>query len=309
MLEFFRLAEQTRKPEYRDVPLADLMRQAAKEAGWHTVYVENLQSRTKDQVRYERPFSSAVTAELACRMKAPIMAFLSKRDIDKSTINSYIGYGFFNFIKTYKPDVLDTDEKIKAAIYRSVQNKVDQGNRKEIFRYRESSNKYVNTPKEISMSIRIGNGDNEGDGKELEDYLADTLPSPDLQYMEIEETEELLDIYANSNTQEILLKLLLESGSFGRVSVRGLSLEAGRYPSIREEAIKEIELKIKHQRERAGKTKKDLPEDKERLALDEENISKFIYRKVKKFYRELKSKLIEKYPYLKNNKDAERDLI
>ena len=67
-----------------------------------------------------------MVAELAGRMRPAIMKFLLTVDQDPGTIDSYIGYGFFNFIKTYKPDVHNTDEKIKQALFRSIQNKVCQ---------------------------------------------------------------------------------------------------------------------------------------------------------------------------------------
>lgn len=317
MLEFFRLAEATRNPNLKDIPLSDLMRMAAEEAGWHLEYVANLQNRTKYQVRYERPFSSQVTAELVCRSKNSIMYFLSKRDFDPSTIDSYLGYGFWNFIKTYKPDVHDTDEKIRAAIYRSVQNKVDQGNRKEIFRYRPTndsmgaqagitvkvevdsqgnqtetkvSTRYIKTPKEVSFNTEIFSKDG-SQGGELGDFIPDERYSPLKPALEEDEEDGLVQEYTSSRMQEILLKLLVEAGAHGRFTLKALQEEALHSEDIVEEVIQEIEISIHRAKERAIKKGREF----EDLHITQEMVNNKVARKTKVFYRELKKKLANKY--------------
>lgn len=317
MLEFFRLAEATRNPNLKDIPLSDLMRVAAEEAGWHLEYISNLQNRTKYQVRYERPFSSQVTAELACRLKNSIMYFLSKRNFDPSTINSYIGYGFWNFIKTYKPDIHNTDVKIKAAIYRSVQNKVDQGNRKEIFKYKPTNNsieaqagitvrvevddlgnktetkistKYIKTPKEISFNTEVFGKDG-GQSGELGDFIPDERYSPTRSTLEKDEEDELLEEYTSSRMQEILLRLLVEAGAHGRFSLRALQEEALHSEDLVQEVTHEIEISLHRAKERAIKKGREF----EDLHITQEMVNNKVARKTKVFYRDLKKKLANKY--------------
>ena len=298
MLEFFRMAEQSRVPKYRDIPLHKLMRAAAEQAGWHLEYVPNLQNRNKYQVRYTKPFSSAVTAELACRMRPAIMAFLAKRDIDPKTIDSFVGYGFFNFIKTYKPEVHDTDEKIKAAIYRSVMNKVDQGNRKEIFRYRPTNlideetgepiekkkHKYSNTPREVSINTTVYGKDGD-ESAELQDFIPDDRTGSPLDTLiEEEEIEELVDSLTNKSTEKILLRILIEAGGSGeRMKLKSLIEEALENSSIRDQAIEEITIQIKREQKASGSV--------EEIHITKEMVEKRVEKDIKIFYRNLKHKL------------------
>ena len=300
MLDFFKLARSTRDPSLATKSYVELMEEAAEEAGWHLVYVPNLQNRTKFQVRYERPFSSAVVAELACRMEPTIMGFLRKRDIDPSLIDSFVGFGFFNFIKTYKPEVHNTDEKVQAAIYRSVQNKVDQGQRKEIFRYRPTSSsgdptkkhRYVNTPREVSLSRRAHYKDEEGD--ELGSFIADPLydqPNFCSGFEEAEERGDLIKEYAKTPGQKIFLEILIEAGASGRITIRDLAREAKESPIIRDEARNDLIEAYKSK----GKTEEELTE---------EMIDERVFRKAKAYFRGLREILA---PRLNNSTIGEED--
>lgn len=328
MLEFFRMAEATRLPELKNIPLTELMKSAAEEAGWHLEYVENLQNQNKYQVRYEKPFSSVVVAELAGRMRPAIMKFLLTVDQDPGTIDSYIGYGFFNFIKTYKPDVHNTDEKIKQALFRSIQNKVCQLSRKELFKYRPGYTgtknragedvrncRFKNTPREISYNRPAFNdGDSEA---ELGDFIPDYRPSPMDLYLDQEDSNEVYGEYgASEEVEKLCIEILLEAGNHDKISLKDLKRDV----AIR--LIPKIEIKVTYKkieiledrqaRINGEKRKKENKENQEiQKALDEEyksiqdEIDKLeesinsdvssLNRQVKTFYRKLKAKLAEKY--------------
>lgn len=151
MLEFFRMARAERKFENTGKSLVELVREGWKKAGGKAIYKKELQCKeeSKYQVVFERKYDSAIAAELACRMEPWVMSFLRGREIDFSTIDSHIAYGFFNFIKTCRIEytdkntgevkethLFDTDKSIIAAIQNSIKCKIDQSNRKEIFKYR-----------------------------------------------------------------------------------------------------------------------------------------------------------------------------
>lgn len=309
MLQFFKMAEATRNPLYKDIPLTVLMEDAAERAGWHLEYVPNLQSKTKYQVKYEQKFDSQVVAELACRLRKPIENFLYKRDIDPSTIDSHVGYGFFNFIKTYKPEVHDTDEKICAAIYRSVMNKVDQGNRKETFRYRPTeqadkaqagvkvevkindqgeevetqlSVKYVKTPREISLNMEVeGKGGDQGG--ELGDFIPDNRYSADRLAMDRAEEEEIYEEYSSTKVQKLLLQILMEAGAHGKMTSRELQREAMNDPDIIDEVTQELEDQFYKK-----------PEYAVGIYITEEMVNNRIARETKVFYKNLKERLAAK---------------
>lgn len=304
MFEFFKMAEANRNPLYREIPLHVLMKDAASRAGWYLEFVPNLKSKTKYQVRYQRPFDSEVVAELVCRMRKYIIGFLKKREIDPTTIDSYLGWGFFNFIKTYKPDVHDTDEKIRSAIYRSVQNKVDQSNRKEIFKYRPTDDSlraqngeniprkkengkkkhlYTRTPKEISSNKpRTGKNDEEGD--ELGNFIPDSSPSPLDCYLDQEDREELSKEFTKSRTQEILLNLLIEAGKNGKLALKDLKKEAILNEEILQETFDELKITLE---KREG--------DSVEIHITKEMVYNRVNRKVKTFYKGLKKKLSIKF--------------
>lgn len=305
MLEFFRLAEANRNQEFKNIPLHVLMEGAAEEAGWHLEYVPNLQNKTKYQVRYDRPFSSEVTAELACRLRPVIMKFLSKREIDPLTIDSFVGYGFFNFIKTYKPKVHDTDEKIMAAVYRSVMNKVDQLNRKEIFRYRPTNDslrsmageevvdengnrrsvKYVRTPKEVSLSTPVYGKDGEEDS-EIGNFIPDSY-TPEDAYLDKEGEEDLVEEFgATTDIKKVIIETLVEAGGHGKMTLKELKVTVAIKckPEV-ESLYDEFEILIK-----SGK--KDEADKYEKEVIHPQVSS--IDRQVKNFYRELKKRLAAK---------------
>lgn len=151
MLEFFRMARAERKFENTGKSFVELVREGWKKAGGKAIYNKKLQCKEelKYQVVFERKYDSAIAAELACRMEPWVMSFLRGREIDFSTIDSHIAYGFFNFIKTCRIEytdkitgeikethLFDTDKSIVTAIQNSIKCKIDQSNRKEIFKYR-----------------------------------------------------------------------------------------------------------------------------------------------------------------------------
>lgn len=324
MLEFFRMAEATRLPELRNVPLTELMKSAAEEAGWHLEYVENLQNQNKYQVRYEKPFSSVVVAELAGRMRPAIMKFLLTVDQDPGTIDSYIGYGFFNFIKTYKPDVHNTDEKIKQALFRSIQNKVCQLSRKELFKYRPGYTgtknragedvrncRFKNTPREISYNQPAFNdGDSEA---ELGDFIPDYRPSPMDLYLDQEDSREVHNEYgASKEVEKICIEILLEAGNHGKVTLKDLKIDVAiRLIPETKITYKKIEILEDRQAKINGEKRKNKENSEVLQTLEEEynllqkqieeleesinpQVSS-LNRQVKTFYRKLKAKLAEKY--------------
>lgn len=326
MLDYFRMAHETRKPELKSVPLTELMKSAALEAGWHLEHIDNLQNKNKDAVRYDKPFSSIVTAELSCRLQKSIMKLLQKKDTSSSPIDSYIGWGIFNFIKSYKPDVHNTDEKILAAAYNSVKCKVDQLLRKEIFRHRphhkalvlqtegydslkieiESSGgteeeaenikkyTYVNSPKEVSIHTPSGGKDGE-DSKELGDTLSSgTSPLDEVVYQD--EVEDLVEKYSEDEVQGQIIRILIEAGNSGRVrpgdireEAKGEVIQDGEGNKTYKHSIPGSEI-IRQSVIREIKISMNLAEDAE-VEISEELIEKKMARKIKVFYRQLKKRL------------------
>jgi hypothetical protein len=291
MLEFFKMARGFRKPYFKEMSLVDLMSYGAEEAGCHLEYVANLQNKNKYQVRYNKQFSSAVLAELVCRMEPNVMSILKKRDFDISTIDSYISYGFFNFIKTYKPDVHNTDEKIRNAVYNSVIQKIEQLSRKEKFKYvpgykgvtrrerelaekegREPKARYVNTCKEVSIHTPVYGRDDEQSG-ELGDFIPDSMPTPEEKLINKCEKEELCIRYSDDQFGKILLEVIIDSYSDKRLSVNELKESALNNEDFRELVAKEFGFN---------------PNDNFELPPEFEDK---LYRKIKVFYRNLKKKL------------------
>lgn len=327
MLDYFRMAHETRKPELKFVPLTELMKSAALEAGWHLEHIDNLQNKNKDAVRYDKPFSSIVTAELSCRLQKSIMKLLQKKDTSSLPIDSYIGWGIFNFIKSYKPDVHNTDEKILQAAYNSVKCKLDQLSRKEFFRYRphhkalvlqtegydqlkieiessggtkEDAEKvkkygYINSPKEVSIHTPIGGKDGE-DSKELGDTISSsTSPLDEVVYQD--EVEDLVEKYAEDEVQGQIIRILIEASNSGKVRPGDLREEAKlcNLPGskiIREKVIEEIKISMKV----AGDAE---------VEISEELIEKKVARKIKVFYRQLKKRLAAEYPVEEEDSDDE----
>ena len=282
MIEIFRMAEEQRKSGLAKISLTELMKKAAKEAGWHIVEVPNLNCKDKRQVRYERPFSSAVASELVCRIKLPIYHYLKKRDFDPKTISSHIGYGVFKFIQTYKPEVHNSDEIIMASLFRIIRTKVEQSNRKELFRYRpgyqgvtnrerkmaeeEGRNpkaRYTSAPKEISIFSPIFDEDHE-DSAEMIDFISQ---GPDFS-KEVTERSDLIDGYGEDDLQKEFIQILIDMGQNGKASRPDVVIEAMNNRVI-------ISL-----------IKREFKEEP-----TEEEIRAKLARKVKVFFKEIKEKL------------------
>ena len=289
--QLFKMVKSQRDPRLADKSFVELMSTAAEEAGHHLVYVENLQNANKWQVRYTKPFSSAVTAELLARMEGFILGFLATRDYDPSTIDSHICYGIANFIKTYKPDVHNTEKAIVGALHFSIKQKIEQSNRKEIFRYRpgykgytiedrkkmeadpeyKGKERYTKTPKEISLNLKIEGKDSDDDSTELGDYIPESRD-------EFSEKEEIMDLeltLTSNECQKVFLKILVEGGASGKVSIKDLGRTALTYPEIVEET--KIELS----------KKKGLSPEEVDLTL----VVNRVMKKAKVFYRDLRDRL------------------
>ena len=289
--QLFKNVKLQRDPKLADKSYVELMSTAAEEAGHHLVYVENLQNTNKWQVRYNKPFSSAVTVELLARMEGFILGFLATRDYDPSTIDSHICYGVANFIKTYKPDVHNTDKAIVGALHFSIKQKIEQSNRKEIFKYRpgykgysiedrkkmeadptyKGKERYTKTPKEISLNLRIDGKDSDDDSTELGDYIPETRD-------DFAEREGMIDLelsFASDSCQKVFLKILVDGGASGKVSIKDLGRTALTYPEIVEETRIEIS------------EKKGLSPDEVDLTL----VVNRVMKKAKVFYRDLRDKL------------------
>lgn len=241
MLEIFKMAEEQRRSDLSNISLTKLMKVAAEKAGWHIVEVPNLNSADKRQVRYERPFSSAVTAELICRIKPSIYHYLKKRDFDPKTISSHIGYGVFKFIQTYKPEVHNSDEIIMASLFRIIRTKVEQSNRKEIFRYvpgyqgvtnkerklaeqegRAPKARYTSAPKEVSIFSPVFDEDQE-ESAQMIDFLSE---GPDFT-VEMAEENDLLEEYGGDDLlRKAFIKILIDMGSHGKASRPEVVIEA-----------------------------------------------------------------------------------
>lgn len=292
--QLFKTVKLQRDPKLANVPYVELMSTEAREAGHHLVYVENLQNANKWQVRYKRPFSSKVTVELLARMEGFILGFLANRDYDPSTIDSHICYAIANFIKTYKPDVHNTEASIIAALHSSIKQKIEQSNRKEIFKYRpgyhgysledkkkmeedptyKGKERYTKTPKEISLNLKIEGKDSDDNSTELGDYIPEQR---DL----FSEKEEMMDLelsFASSNCNKVFLKILVEGGASGKVSIKDLGRTALRYPEIVEEAKEEISRK------------KGLSPEEVDITL----VVNRVMKKAKVFYRDLRDKLSDR---------------
>lgn len=293
MLEFFKMAKAQRRPYFKDMSLVDLMTYGAEEAGHHLEYVANLQNKNKYQVRYKKPFNSSVLSEVICRMEPNIMSILKKRDIDPSTINSYIGYGFFNFIKTYKPDVHNTEDKIRNAIYKSVLQKIEQLSRKERFKYipgyegitnkereaaekegRKPKGRYVNTCKEVSINSPVYGKDDDQSG-ELGDFIPDTQLNPEEKCIDRDERNQLCIKYSENEFGKILLEIIIDSGSSGKLSIKDLKETALSNSDFRKVIAQELGFTYN-------------PEDE--FELSEEQEEK-LHRKIKLFYRGLRKRL------------------
>lgn len=136
MLEFVRMAKAERRLENMGKSYVELMEEGCKKAGYHIVNDPKTKNSNKNVVRFEKPFDSSILAELVCRLEPQVMGILKNKTIDQTTIDSYVAYGFFNFIKTYKKEVHNTNEKIVRCILNSVRQKIDQLSRKEEFRYK-----------------------------------------------------------------------------------------------------------------------------------------------------------------------------
>lgn len=290
-LQLFKNLKSQRDPRLSNLSYVELMSTAAEEAGHHLVYVENLQNTNKWQVRYNKPFSSAVTIELLARMEGFILGFLATRDYDPSTIDSHICYGIANFIKTYKPDVHNTEKSIVGALHFSLKQKIEQSNRKELFKYRpgykgyskedrkkmeldptyKGKERYIKTPKEISLNLRIDGKDSDDDSTELADYIPEVKDG-------FAEKEGMMDLeltFVSDNCQKIFLKILVEGGASGKVSIKDLGRTALTYPEIVEEAKVEISQK------------KGLDPQEVDLTL----VINKVMKKAKVFYRDLRDKL------------------
>ena len=292
--QLFKNVKLQRDPRLANKSYVELMSTAAEEAGHHLVYVENLQNTNKWQVRYNKPFSSAVTVELLARMEGFILGFLATRDYDPSTIESHICYGVANFIKTYKPDVHNTDKLIVGALHFSIKQKIEQSNRKETFKYRpgykgysiedrkkmeadptyKGKERYTKTPKEISLNLRIDGKDSDDDSTELGDYIPEVKD-------DFAEREGMIDLelsFASDSCQKVFLKILVEGGASGKVSIKDLGRTALTYPEIVEEAKTEISKK------------KGLSPEEVDLTL----VINRVMKKAKVFYRDLRDRLSDR---------------
>ena len=316
MLEFFQMAEATRDPRLRDRPISELMREAAIEAGWHLEYVENLQNKNKYQVRYTKPFSSKVTAELVCRYKPQILATLKTihlETLSSMDIDSFLGYGVFNFIKSYKPDVHNTDSKIVAALTNSIKIKFWQLGRKEVFRfvpgYVGNKNqkgevvreiRYKNTPRTVSYNSPAFNDmDSEA---EMGDFIPDTSPSPEDRYIEKEDIEEFPLTYGqNKEIEKVIISIMVEAGSHGKITIRDLQRDVvDRLGDLIQELTEEKDLVDK--RRKGGYDGDPLEREYQELLDRIHNLEVIvnkgvnsINRQVKLFYRRVKEALAKKY--------------
>lgn len=283
MIEIFEMAIKNRDSKLAKASLAEMMAQAAQEAGWHQVEVPNLQHKNKLQVRYTKAFSSAVTAELICRIRPAIISYLKKREYDPKTISSHIGYGVFKFIQTYKPLIHNNDEIILASVFRAIKTKVEQSNRKEIFKFRPgyvgASEKekvqaeqegrsprarYTSVPREISLNTPVYDKNSDQSG-ELGDFISN---APDFS-VEVVSEYDLEREYANDDLEKIFIKILIDFGSSGKVSRPELTKEALRHREVYE--ILEDEF---------GKD-----------YLSEEEAEELLTRKVRVFFKTLKRRL------------------
>ena len=299
MLEFFKRARLQRTEQFKNDSLVKILTEGALEAGHHLEYVPNLQNRNKYQVRYTKPFSSERLVEIICRMEPYVMSLLKKRDIDYTTIDSYIGYGFFNFIKTYKPDTLDTEAKVISAIQRSMMNKIDQLNRKERFRYMpgytgttqgykkdqadkegvELKARYVNTCKEVSIYTPVFGKDEEESGN-YGDFIPDSSPTPEELFLDSDLEEEVYSTYSdNKPINRILLEILIEAGYHGKLSVKDLVDSALHRPDFVVQVKGDYNISI-------------LPSGE--VIISEES-REALHRKIKIFYRGLRKKLKIKF--------------
>ena len=292
LLQLFKQAKLQRDPKLANQSYVEIMSTAAAEAGHHLVYVENLQNANKWQVRYKKPFSSAVTSELLIRMEGFILGFLANRDFDPFTIESHICYSIFNFIKTYKPDVHTTDQAIIGALHSSIKQKIEQSNRKETFKYRpgykgyskedrkkmeedpeyKGKERYVKTPKEISLNFKVEGKDSDDDSTELADYISDPVDS----FKEKEETMDLELEFATDINKKAFLKILIECGSSGKVSIKDFGRSALTDPEI----VNETRIEI-------SKKKGLDPEE-----VDFELVVNRVMKKAKVFYRNIKEEIL-----------------
>lgn len=299
MLNFFKMARSQRTEQFRNATLTEILTEGALEAGHYLEYVPNLQNKNKYQVRYKKPFSSERMAEIVCRMEPMVMAILKKRDIDYGSIDSYIGYGFFNFIKTYKPDVLDTDAKIVSALQRSMINKIDQLNRKERFRYmpgytgtsqgyqqgkaeREGkipSVRYVTTCREISLHTPVYGKDDIESG-EFGDFIPDHEPTPEETCLHCSEEDDIFSSYSdNKEFNKILLEIIIEAGNHGKLTLKDLV----------DSALHNRDMVVLL----SGDYKIELSGDGDIIISEE--VKENIHKRIKVFYRGLKKKLKVKF--------------
>ena len=291
ILPLFKNIKSQRDPQLASKTYVELMSKAAEEAGHHLVYVENLQNTNKWQVRYRKPFSSEVTTELLARMEGFVLGFLANRDYDPSTIESHICYGIANFIKTYKPDVHNTDKLIVGALHFSIKQKIEQSNRKELFKYRpgykgysiedrkkmeadpnyKGKERYTKTPKEISINTKVEGKSSDDHTTEIGDYI------PDNRNL-LEDREQMIDLevaFTSNKSQKIFLEILIEGGASGKVSIKDLGRTALNYPEVVDEAKEEI-----------SKTRGLEPDE-----IDLTLVVNRVMKKAKIFYKGLRDKL------------------
>ena len=131
--------------------------------------------------------------------------------------------------------------------------------------------RYTKTPKEISLHTKIEGKGSDDDSTELGDYIPETRD-------DFSEKEDMLDLeltFASDNCQKIFLKILVEGGASGKVSIKDLGRTALTYPEI----VNETKVEISR--------KKGLDPEEVDFTL----VLNRVMKKAKVFYRDLRDKL------------------
>ena len=243
--KLFSQAESFRTNESRKMGYKELCDKLAYDAGWHTVYTPNNRSRVKDKVKYDRAFNDILFFELLSRYKMPILKQFSYAGaLDSEKTEEKIYDVILKFMGTYNPEKVVADAQITSRMSLSIRQRAIECNFESNTVYNSDSSKVTikndkgdvvgyhmlsqqgqryfvaldgYTEEEVAelsknfqkpdSTIKIGKNQDE---KTLADYIPGEDAFKDVEYDS--DVEDLEKRFTSSDSQKILLRLLIEIG-------------------------------------------------------------------------------------------------